>query len=250
MAQDFFSSAMSQVAGAFNSGFNAIRDQQNFQNWLTQGLGSISTEATRQFDLNYELQKKQIDNQYQIAIRNAKTAEEAQRIQKWYQEQQVRLAESRLGLDYLTTAAQMRGPGDWAQFSDFLRGASQRQDVPVFVQALQNNTRMPAFQAAGGQPTPASADALLAQMTGQGGGGAAAGGANNRSQDEMAFSAIADIGARGANQLGGGALEQLLPEELQMLASGLERAGYSMPAFLTQYARSRVNNRVQDAARA
>ena len=262
MAQDFLS-AMSQVAGAFNSGFNAIADRQRFEQMANQLGLRLSNEAARQFDLTYENQKKQIEQQYRVALMQARTAEEAQRATAEYQRAQVALAEQRLALDtelgrgrldldrelgrgqlgntLMSTLANMRGPANYYQAAEYARGVSQMPETPTFLRALMDNSRLPGFGAQGGLPTPESAETMLAKLTGDPSGGVSA------PSEDNSLAAIGNIAARGAHQLGGGALERLTDTERQLFMSGLDELGVDTPTFLQQYARSRVGNRLSNA---
>jgi hypothetical protein len=75
------------------------------------------------------------------------------------------LAQGQLGQQYLATAAQLQGPQNTFQLSNYLRGAQGNPNVPVYLQNLMNNQGMAPFQATGNTaPTPQSAGGLLGQM--------------------------------------------------------------------------------------
>ncbi len=245
---DFLSNTFGAVSGAFDTGARSAGARQQAQQWWEQAFESQAREEARRYDATLQVQQDTLKNNYRIALMNARSEEERNRITEEYNRAQVELAKGRLGLEYLSTAAQLRGPEDYFQQSDFMRGASERQDVPIFVQALQNNQRMPAFQAPGGAPTAVSAEGMLGQMTGQGG----AGGTNVQAQNDSALAAIKGIGAAGGIKLGGGALEQLSKDELGLLKSGIEKGGpgqtaLSWDTFLSGYNRSRVRNNAASA---
>jgi hypothetical protein len=155
------------------------------------------------------------------------------------------LAQGQLGQQYLSTAAQLQGPQNTFQLSNYLRGAQGNPNVPVYLQNLANNMGMPSFQASGTTaPTPQSAGGLTSQlgygvdqngnMTGQ------ATSATPGWDYNQTLNQINQIAQRGAQGLAPGSLERLTPDEMQAFGSGLGAAGYSLPSFMSQYAQSRV----------
>jgi hypothetical protein len=148
------------------------------------------------------------------------------------------------GLDYLKTAATMRGPENYLQQADFLRGASQRQDVPIFLQNLARGTSGAAFQAPGGAPQGATMANLIARLGGNAaaavggapaaGGVPAAGGATGTGpsgQDASFLNAARQIAQKGFHTLAPGTLESLDPNELGALKSAVEYSGDGGPAW-------------------
>jgi hypothetical protein len=235
----------------------------------SQFLNDLAEEQRRQADQNYGLQKQQLDQQYQISLRSAKNASEVAAANKWYNQQQVQLAQQRLaedqrqfntktGYDLLSTLSQLRGPANYFQASDYSRGASQMPGTPTFLNALATNTSLnpTAYGQQGGVPTPESYSSLIAKLGGDVSGGtvnsqgyaqtpgaAASGGATSgQTQQNNALAAITGIAAKGAHQLAPGSLENLTPTEMGIFTSGLDKIGADVPTFLTQYSRSRVGN--------
>jgi len=144
------------------------------------------------------------------------------------------LQQGQLGQQYLSTAAQLQGPQNTFQLSNYLRGAQGNPNVPVYLQNLANNIGMPAFQAQGTTaPTTQTAAGLAGQLGGQQ--SATPGWDYNQT-----LGTIQQIMNRGAQSLGPGALERLSPDELQAFGSGLGAAGGSLPSFMQQYQQSRV----------
>jgi hypothetical protein len=93
---------------------------------------------------------------------------QAQQLQEF--NKNLALQQGQLGQQYLSTAAQLQGPQNTFQLSNYLRGAQGNPNVPVYLQSLMNNQGLAPFQATGSTaPTPQSAAGLLAQM-GYGGG--------------------------------------------------------------------------------
>jgi hypothetical protein len=77
---------------------------------------------------------------------------------------------AQLGQQYLATAAQLQGPQNIFQLSNFLRGAQGNPNVPAYLQALAGNTGMPSFTGPGSAPPNVlSAAGLLGQLGGYGG---------------------------------------------------------------------------------
>lgn len=110
-------------------------------------------ERARQFDAELEFNKQKWR---EGGLPEVEIERRAQALKEWQAEQDVALQEQklgldrgRLGLDYLSAAAQMGGPASVFQQADFLRGARQRGDVPGFLGSLANNTQLPAFTGAG-----------------------------------------------------------------------------------------------------
>ena len=155
------------------------------------------------------------------------------------------LAQGQLGQQYLSTAAQLQGPQNTFQLSNYLRGAQGNPNVPVYLQNLANNMGMPSFQASGTTaPTPQSAGGLTSQMGyGVDQNGNMTGQATSATPGwdyNQTLNQINQIAQRGAQGLAPGSLERLTPDEMQAFGSGLGAAGYSLPSFMSQYAQSRV----------
>ena len=144
------------------------------------------------------------------------------------------LAQGQLGQQYLSTAAQLQGPQNTFQLSNYLRGAQGNPNVPVYLQSLANNLGMPAFQATG---TTAPTTQTAAGLAGQLGGTQSATPGWDYNQT---LGTIQNIMSRGAQSLGPGALERLTPDELAAFGSGIGAAGGSLPSFMQQYQQSRV----------
>ncbi len=91
---------------------------------------------------------------------------------KWASEQQVKLGvlghmiqRGTLGLEYLKTATEYAStPDNYFKLADFMRGASQRQDVPIFMQSLLEGVQMPAWTTQGGVPVPRDINDLVSSF--------------------------------------------------------------------------------------
>jgi len=139
-----------------------------------------------------------------------------------------------LGQQYLATAAQLQGPQNTFQLSNYLRGAQANPNVPVYLQNLAQGVGQNLFVAPGqNAPTTQSAAGLVGQL---GGNQSATPGWDYN----QTLGTIQNIMSAGAQRLGPGALENLTPDELQALGSGIGAAGGTLPSFLQQYAQSRV----------
>jgi hypothetical protein len=192
------------------------------------------------------LQQAQLSGQYQGApteaasefarqLAQAQQQFAAQQAQQQAQfEQSFGLQQGQLGQQYLSTAAQLQGPQNTFQLSNYLRGAQGNQAVPTYLQSLANNVGMPSFQGTGSTPPNTQTAAGLA---GQLGGTTSATPGWDYNQT---LGAIQGIMGQGAQSLGPGALERLSPDELQALGSGIGAAGGSLPSFLQQYQQSRI----------
>jgi len=139
-----------------------------------------------------------------------------------------------LGQQYLATAAQLQGPQNTFQLSNYLRGAQANPNVPVYLQNLAQGVGQNLFVAPGqNAPTTQSAAGLVGQL---GGNQSATPGWDYN----QTLGTIQNIMNAGAQKLAPGALENLTPDELQALGSGIGAAGGTLPSFLQQYAQSRV----------
>lgn len=212
-----------------------------------------STENARRWDItsnqaqqNIDQRADEIDNNYRVAMMNARTQRDQMRATREYQQQQAQLARERLAwdreygqaglaMDMVKTSASLTGPDKVFEQFDLNRGYGAMQGTPVFLQALRNNTQLPGFVAPGGAPTPASIGGLMAKM--QPGYAQSAEGQTIQN----AQNAIRDIGTAGAHKIGAGVLENLNDDELAALGSGLGKAGFSPKTFLSDWRKSRVN---------
>lgn len=151
------------------------------------------------------------------------------------------LAQGQLGQQYLSTAAQLQGPQNTFQLSNYMRGAQGNPNVPVYLSNLANNIGTAAFQGPGSTtPTANTMGGLQAGITG--------GSGYNPGWDyNSTLNSINQIAQRGAQGLAPGSLERLSPDELQAFGSGLGAAGYSLPSFMSQYASSRVGQQAPTA---
>lgn len=156
---------------------------------------------------------------------------------KYSTDAQERLGQGRLGLDYLTAASQMRGADNYLQQSDFLRGASARQDVPLFMQNLARGVSGTAFQAPGGSPQGYNMQGLLGKITG--------GQTGMSGQDQSFLQAVRNAASKGLHTLAPGTLESLSPAELGAFKSAVEYSGdggtaWDFNELLNQYQKAQV----------
>lgn len=221
-----------------------------------QQAGYQNPQAAPQQTLASQLQNAQLTGFY-----NGAPTEQASEFAR-----NLALGQGQLGQQYLSTAAQLQGPQNTFQQSNYLRGAQGNPNVPVYLQSLQNNMNLPSFQATGSTtPTPQSAAGLTSQMGyGVNGSGTPQYDANGNpipatgsSQSAtpgwdygQTLNTINQIAQRGAPGLAPGSLEKLSPDELQAFGSGLGAAGYSLPSFLQQYQASRVGQQAPVGAMA
>ena len=269
MASSIFNASTSAVdqlgqvfdgTARYNNPQQAGMSQDQFQS-LSDTFTNIQANLQTQADRTYKLNRDKLDNEYSIAKRQARTAEESLQIDREYKQAATALARDRLtedsrqfnmsfgegqrqfdanlglnqaklGYDLIGTAAQLRGPADYFQASNFSRGVAAQPGTATFLNALRDNTNLTGFGAQAGTPTPVSLGSLMGKLTGQGG---------NDGADAYQAS-IGGIGARGAHRLGAGALENLTDTERQLFYSGLDASGYDTPTFLDQYKRSRIGN--------
>ena len=153
-------------------------------------LNLFEQSSSSQYEIQMKqiaVQKAQIDNQYKIAKLQAKTAQEQMEIDRWYKGEQLKLAAQAAelernkfafeqqkfnigtGLDILKTGAQMGGPADYVQATNFARGVAANPTFSAAVQALLANQQLPTFIQPAGVPTPLSYQ-YLANLYGAPGG--------------------------------------------------------------------------------
>lgn len=177
-------------------------------------------------------------------------AETARRGQDFSQEQ----ARWTNALNYLSMAAQLRGPDDWLSYLNFTRGAAAG-DAPAFLKSLMDSMGLvhPSTELGlpdwapipGGQVNAPSMAGLSAAMGGPGGGVAAGGGT---SQDAVANTInMVRTAANNMGRLPGGALEDMSEDERNFFLGTAGSLGYSVPSLLDSYQRSRIG---QGSARA
>ncbi len=184
-----------------------------------------------------------------------------------FREHQMMMAEkvyelnrSELGLQVLQFEAQLGGPDNWVQASNFARGVNEGGYAQFVDALLKNQQAGPAFQAPVGQaPTPMSLDTLAAKL----GAGQTAGTNQNQTpvagttptgsgtvpgtpasiQNSPTYQGIKQVLLQGAHKLPAGTLESLDPTEIAMMQSvakdiGLGEEGYMR--WLRDYQNSRV----------
>lgn len=220
--------------------------ERQYQDTLTE------TRADRAMRL--QVANGQLRNQRdQIAV--SRGTQEADR---WYKEQQVRLAEQEFGLDrerfglqqelgrgelalkgelgrgelglgLLNLKSSLRGPADWAQYLDLGEGQTQLQPASGFLQAIASGQKVPGTDMSfGAAPTPMS----LAGLAG-----------NTQAAQQARLTA--DMGL--ANQIAGnvgkvapGTLESLSPDRLDYLKGLTETGGHSWRTLASAYDRAGI----------
>lgn len=290
--ESMLGSAMSPSAG-FNYGAAAAGSrypatQGGYNTGDANTLSSVIAQMRADADREYQLNKDRLDNDYRVALMNARTSRDVQRANERYQEGQMQLARERLqfdrevqqqefglkqatlGYNLLGTLAQLRGPADYFQSANYARGVANTPGSSAFLTALQSNARLPGFGAQQGAPEGETGNTLLAKLGGTYQAGA--GGTTNASgqsaiapgnvvngtvlsasstpmsgaaSNDARLAQIHGIGQRGAHKLASGTLEQLSPDEYDLLMSGLEAPdangnAFSARSFLNQYNQSRV----------
>lgn len=227
----------------------------DYVNWLNDQ----AEEQRRQFDQDYGLKKQQLDQQYAIARQQAKSASERNALDKWYQQQQVQLAQDRLamedrqfnmnfgeqqrqfntnlGYNLLNSLSQLHGPSDYFAASNLARGVAAQPGSAVFLNALRDNIKLPGFGAQAGAPTAETGNTLMAKLSGQPVSGGTTFGAANaaglspslagtgsgaRDAANSYVNQIHALAARGGQGIGAGVLEQLSPDEFDLFKAGLE----------------------------
>jgi hypothetical protein len=219
---------------------------------------ALGDEDARRWDLDYSLKKSELDQQYKIAKLNARTARERSEIDKWYNEQQVRLAgerlafdresfekthglnQAKLGADLVGTLANLSGPENYFKAADYARGIASMPQTAGFLSALRDNTNLTGFGQQGGIPDPETYGSLMGKLGAPGAAGSTAAGASSWTPDANNLATIGGLGARGAHKLGAGSLEGLTDTERKLFAAGLGEVGFDTNTFMDQYRRSRI----------
>lgn len=216
---------------------------------------AASGENTRRWDATFEQRDRELAQRYKIDLANAKTQQQQAQATREYQQGQLQnlrdrlafdrekqaqdlgLSQAQLGYNVVKTMADYQRPEDHFKEAEYARGVAGNPNTSTFLSALQNNQRMAGFNARGGAAVPASADGMMAKLTGTAG----AGNENNY------LAQIGNIAVKGPHQLGAGALEQLTDTERKLFTAGLSKLGYDPSTFLSGYARSRIGNRTGSA---
>lgn len=232
------------LASAFASGDTSALDQIQ---------KDASAENARRWDQTFNQKADEIEKTYRVNMMNARTNADAQRATAQYQRDQTQLARDRLAFDRETqaqefglkqanlgynlvnTAANLRGPSNYFQASNYARGVAAQPGTSTFLSALQNNTRLADFGAQAAAPDAETLGTLSAKLTG----------GTDLSGDDGYLDQIHAIAARGGGQLGAGTWEQLSPTERKLFLSGLEAPdslgkAYDADTFLSQWRRSRI----------
>jgi hypothetical protein len=169
-------------SGSSGSGGSGVSDGSGWEEFFSNQAGADEAARklqSKQIAINKDQVKGQIkywqgqiENQRkQIAVEKGRAAAD-----KWYQEREVELALlqhqialGQLGESYIKDAVEYAStPDNYWKLLDFQAGASQRQDVPLALQALAGQTSLAAFQEHGGTPTMKSPADLLSLLGYQG----------------------------------------------------------------------------------
>lgn len=164
---------------------------------------------------------------------------------KQTQAQNFGLNQAKLGYDVLGEAAKMRGADDYFQASNYARGVANDPNSSTFLTALKNNVKLPDFGAQYGAPDAYTLGSLSTKLgTPLGAGAAGAGAPGAQSNADAYLRQIHSLGDAGAHTIGAGGLEQLSPDELGLLKSGLEAPldgkAFNWNTFIDSYKKSRI----------
>ncbi len=234
---------------------------------------SVTTEMVERYlkgqqeeaDREYGLKRDALDSQRDIALRSARTAEQAQSINKWYQQEQVKiarermdledrhfqqsheLAQGRLGYDLLGLGLQARGPRNFAQYLRLAEGtAAMPQTATLFDNLDKQTSRVGGYQAFGpGNLDPQTLSSIRQDLTGQAGGVAApgaGGGVSDARADLERERAEVNYYAMNPHKIASGVWESWNPDKQELFGSIAEDSGASMPTFMRGLASSRVGN--------
>ncbi len=147
-------------------------------------IDAIIQRQREEADREYQLNKDKLDNEYRVALMNARTNADVMKANRDYQEGQVQIARDRLqfdketqaqefglkqaklGYDLINTQAQLSGPANYFKAAENARGVSGQAGTSTFLTALQNNARLAGYGAQAGTPTKESLGTLTAKLTG------------------------------------------------------------------------------------
>jgi hypothetical protein len=269
----------------------AQQQQQGYTAADAESVSQVIARMRQEMDREYGLNKRKLDNEYRTALMNARTSRDVAEANRKYQEGQLQLARDRLAFDkevqaqefglkqanlgysLVGTLANLRGPADHFQASNYARGVSNQPGTSTFLSALQNNARLSGFGAQQGHPDADNYGTLTQKLTGTyqsaTGGTTNASGqsattgamgqgnivdgtvtaasstpASGQSSDDARLGQIRNLYTQGAHKLNAGALEQLTPSEMGLLKSGIDANGGDWTTFLDTYRRSRVGQNV------
>lgn len=195
-----------------------------------------------------QIQKDTLKYQRDVAMMNARTAQEQNEIDRWYKGELVRIADAdieikrggldvqrgQLGLSTLQLGANLRGPENYFQYQRTAAGASQNPLLTGAVDAwasLTNNRPSGLGAWGGGDPTRFSMGTLASDFTG--------GPAGDPGQ--QAFLREADMAARNPNQLPAGWWESKNDDQQKLYMSAWDELGHSSPTVLNRYQNTRIN---------
>lgn len=207
-----------------------------------------------------QIQKDTLKYQRDVAMMNARTAQEQNEIDRWYKGELVRIADGeleikrggldvqrgQLGLDTLELGASLRGARDlWA----YDRAAGAANQNPLLRQAVStwanmtNNSPTGLGAWGGGDPERMGLNALSADFGGPGGGvtpGSVSdmyGGGSSKNETLRALDAF----GRNPHQAAAGFFESMNPTQQQMLLGGLEELGHDPDTVMSRYRNTRIN---------
>lgn len=257
----------------------SAQQQQQGNAATAQALEAYFKEERRRWDSEYKQKQTQVDNQYELAKRSAKTAEAAQALDDWYKRESAGLARERLAQDRFEfeKTNELANKQFGQQQYEFTANLGQRQSefdrtfgldqarLGYDVTNMGAQLRGPEnyYQAAdfargvAGQPETATfLNALqnntrMADFGAQGGlpnpetlgtlqAKLTGGNSAGNAYHDNTLASIGNIAAKGAHQLGAGSLESLTDTERSLFSSGLDKLGIDKATFLNQYGRSRV----------
>ena len=223
--------------------------ERNYQDTLTE------TRADRAMRL--QVANGQLRNQRdQIAVTRG-----TQEADRWYKEQQVRLAESEhaldrerfglqqelgrgelalkgelgrgeLGLGLLNLKSSLRGASDWAAYLDLGENQTALQPASGFLQAIAAGQRVPGTDMSfGAAPTPISLAGL-------------AGNTQQAQKDRLAADmSLAQSIAGNIGKVAPGTFESLSPDRLDYLKGLAETGGHSWRTLASAYDRAGIGQR-------
>ena len=210
-----------------------------------------------------QIQKDTLKYQRDVAMMNARTAQEQNEIDRWYKGELVRIADAdieikrggldvqrgQLGLSTAQLGASLRGARDlWA----YDRAAGAANQNPILRQAVStwanmtNNSPTGLGAWGGGDPERMSLNALSADFGGPGGGvtpGSVSdmyGGGSSKSETLRALDAV----ARNPQQAAAGWYESMNPTQQQMTLGAWEELGHDPDTVLSRYRNSRINQSI------
>ncbi len=148
---------------------------------------------------------------------------------------------AKLGLDLLGLGANLRGPANYLQYTNLLRGAPGMGSAALLGN-LTGATGLPDFGAPSGQPEAMTLNRMIADLGGSGAGGVTSVGpsADPKEQARIFQDQVRNLLGQGVHKLNPGWWGKMNPSERGVFQSAAEASGYDMADILGIAAKSGI----------